>query len=272
MSIERVAVIGAGTMGTGVATVFLVAGHELTLVDRSEDQLAEAEEAIREGDHVAPDAVADHLSLSTEMGAVEGVDLIIEAVPEDLEVKRSVFSEVADHNGSALYATNTSSIPLARMQDAVPDPSRFVGLHFFNPAPVMDIIELVVTDKTSDAVEEEAVRLIETLGKEHSRVKDVPGFVSNRILMPFLNEAMKTLERGIADPEAIDRIAENGFNHPMGPLTLADFIGLDVCLDIMERLYEEEGDERFRPASVLREKVEEGKLGKKSGAGFYSYD
>lgn len=272
MAGKHVAVIGAGTMGTGIATVFLDAGYDVTLIDRVDVQLQQAADRIRSDDHVDPEIVDARLSVSTEMADVAGADVIIEAVPEDIEVKKAVFREASEHNTSGLYATNTSSIPLARMQDAVPDPSRFLGLHFFNPAPVMDIVELVLTDETGEDAEAMAVSLIESMDKEYSTVDDVPGFVSNRILMPFLNEAMKTLERGIADAEAIDRIAEKGFNHPMGPLTLADFIGLDVCLDIMERMHEEEGADRFRPADILREKVDAGNLGKKSGEGFYSYD
>ncbi len=277
MNVDSIAVIGAGTMGSGIAQVFLQHGFTVTLIDREEEQLKEAQDRIRDGLNRADSGeqdhgILEHLVLASDPAAVADADLILEAVPEDEEIKGTVFATSADHNPDAIYASNTSSIPIGTLATYAPDPSKCVGMHFFNPAPVMDIVEVVATEDTSDETLETIQSLVEEIGKTASTVQDVPGFVSNRILMPFINEAIKTLEQDIASKEDIDQIAENGFNHPMGPLRLADFIGLDVCLDIMERMYEETGEDRFRPANLLQQKVEEGLLGKKTGDGFYTYE
>lgn len=280
MDVNHVAVIGAGTMGSGIAQVFLQHGFTVTLIDQDADQLGQAQDRIMDGlDERAGNGEldADHdrlddLSTDTETAAVADADLILEAVPEDIGIKASVVSSAAEYNEQAIYASNTSSIPINELAEHAPDPAHCIGMHFFNPAPVMDIVEVVFTDTTSDETVETVQELVAVIGKEASMVEDVPGFVSNRILMPFINEAVRTLDNGIASKGDIDRIAENGFNHPIGPLTLADFIGLDVCLDIMDRMYEETGENRFRPAGLLQEKVDAGKLGKKSGEGFYTYE
>ncbi len=273
MTVDAVAIIGAGTMGRGIAQTFLQHGYAITLIDQTEDQLEAAVETIRGRiDNGESEDTTGDLTITTDMDAVADVDLILEAVPEDIEIKADVFTAAAEHNTDAIYASNTSSIPIAKLAEHAPDAARCVGMHFFNPAPVMDIIELVVTDTTDASVVETVRGIAETLDKEVSMVRDVPGIDSNRILIPYINEAIKTLEHEIAEKEAIDRIAKKGFNHPMGPLELADFIGLDVCLDIMERMHEETGEDRFRPADLLEERVWDGKLGKKSGEGFYEYD
>lgn len=282
MDVEHVAVIGAGTMGSGIAQTFLQYGFTVTLIDQEEEQLERATASITDGleKFVEKDDLSreereeamEALTTTTDMSDVDDADVILEAVPEDIDIKANVFQNAAEHNSDAIYASNTSSIPIAKLAEHAPDTTTCVGMHFFNPAPVMDIIELVVTEETDDTVAAVMEGLCVAIEKEVSLVKDVPGFVSNRILMPFINEAIKTLEQGIASEEDIDKIAEHGFNHPMGPLELADFIGLDVCLDIMDRMYEATGEDRFEPADLLREKVEEGNLGKKNGEGFYPYD
>jgi 3-hydroxybutyryl-CoA dehydrogenase len=270
MPIDHVAVIGAGTMGSGIARAFLQHGFTVTVIDTNAAQLNAAMDRIQE--EIDADADTGDMTVSTDIAAVADTDLILEAVPEDRAIKADVFEEAAQHNQDAIYASNTSSIRITELAEHTPDRSRCVGMHFFNPAPVMDIIELVVTDNTdTDTVE--AVRAVaDRLGKAVSEVRDVPGFASNRILMPFINEAIKILAQDIAAKEDIDRIATEGFNHPMGPLELADFIGLDVCNDIMQQMYDETGENRFQPADLLQEKVENGDLGKKTGKGFYTYD
>ncbi len=279
MDVNRIAIIGAGTMGSGIAQVFLQHDFDVTLIDQDENQLDTARDRIADGldtlvekDKLAVDNdLLDSLTTDTDIAVVAGADVILEAVPENLDIKQRVFAAAAGHNTDAIYASNTSSTPIAKIAEAVPDPARCIGMHFFNPAPVMDIVEVVTTEDTSQETIDTIETIVEQIGKEASTVEDVPGFVSNRILMPFINEAIKSLEQGIASKEDIDRIATQGFNHPMGPLQLADFIGLDVCRDIMDRMYEETGEDRFRPADLLAETVEDGKLGKKTGEGFYTY-
>lgn len=280
-TIAGVAVIGAGTMGAGIAQVLCGAGHRTVLVDQSEEQLTEARERIQDSleelhgkDKIAetPETVLERLETTTDMAAVADADLIIEAVPEKTEVKHAVYQEAAEHNVDAIYASNTSSISISTLAEAAPSRERFLGLHFFNPVPVMDIVEVVRTDETDEDVLDTCTALVEELGKEYGIVRDSPGFASNRVLMPFINEAIRALDEGVAAKEDMDTIARKGFNHPMGPLQLADFIGLDVCLDIMERMHEQSGTDRFRPAQLLQEKVEAGQLGRKSGEGFYTYD
>jgi 3-hydroxybutyryl-CoA dehydrogenase len=277
---DRIAIIGAGTMGAGIAQVFLQSGFSATLIDQDQDQLDKAHGKISKGMHTLKEKGRIDIGIEEAMGrlqeatglkALAGADLILEAVPEKLELKKQVFHDAAQHNKDAIYASNTSSISIKKLAPHAPDETKTVGMHFFNPPPVMDIVEVVETDATSKETMEKVLSLVYDLGKEYSVVKNVPGFVSNRILMPMLNEAMKTLQDDIASKEDIDRIAEKGFNHPMGPLRLADFIGLDICLDIMETIHQETGEERFRPAKILRRKVDDGKLGKKSGEGFYTY-
>ncbi len=199
-------------------------------------------------------------------------DMVVEAVPENLDVKKTVLQEAGEHAPDALYASNTSSIPITQLAEYVPNPANMVGFHFFNPAPVMPLIELVVTGRTNAATIDAATAVADQLEKTVATVKDTPGFASNKMLMAFINEAVKLLESGVASKHDIDVIAENGFNHPMGPLKLADFIGLDVCTDILERIHENTGEERFTPTPLLVEKVEQGLLGRKTGEGFYTYE
>lgn len=279
-AVRRVAVIGAGTMGRGIAQVFLEAGRGVALIDQDEDALEAAVEAVVDGieKRIDTEALAgnveqylERLSTGTGMDLLANADLIIEAVPENVETKRGVFEAAGEHNTGAVYATNTSSIPLEKLVEAVPAPERFVGMHFFNPVPLMDLVEVVKHDTLDRDVLHTVEELVEELGKACSVVESSPGFVSNRILMPFINEAVKALDAGVASKIDIDRVATKGFNHPMGPLELADLIGLDVCVDIMDRIHQETGEDRFKPAPLLKQKVDDGETGKKTGEGFYSY-
>ncbi|HLC59780.1 MAG TPA: 3-hydroxyacyl-CoA dehydrogenase NAD-binding domain-containing protein, partial [archaeon] len=212
------------------------------------------------------------ISLSWDMKDIKDSDIVIEAVPEELKLKVAVFKDMEKFSKKdAILATNTSSISIDKIAASVKSPSRVVGLHFFNPVPIMKLVEIVRGDKTSDDTFSKAKDFAEHLGKIPVMVKNSPGFVSNRILMLFINEAVKTLEDKVATKEGIDNVARMGFNHPMGPLELADLIGLDVCKDIMDAIYEQMKDEKFKPAKLLNDLVRKGKLGKKSGEGFYNY-
>lgn len=283
MDVSHVAVIGAGTMGAGIAQVFLQNEYRVTLIDQDQDALHDAETRISNGlgtlvdngvlsAYESTQFMEDDLTVATSLEAVEEADLIIEAVPEQLDVKQQVFAAAASHNPEAVYASNTSSIPIAKIADAIPDPGKCVGFHFFNPVPVIPLVEIVETNATQPAVLDTVKHVAERLEKEYVVVQDRPGFISNRILFPFINEAVKALEQEAASKEDIDTVAETGFNHPMGPLQLADFIGLDVCLHILQTLHEYTGEDQYRPATLLKEKVDENKLGRKTGTGFYTYD
>jgi 3-hydroxybutyryl-CoA dehydrogenase len=284
-SIKNVGVIGAGTMGHGIAQVLLKNGIQTTLCDVSDAILARAADKISKGfgrDVEKERMTAEEkekalarLKTTTDLAALGDADLVIEAVIEKYEAKAEVFRAL---EGGALgkrpeviFASNTSAISITRLGAVTKRTSRFVGLHFFNPVPVMTLVEVVAGLETSPETVEAAVALATQLGKTPVRAQDFPGFVSNRVLMPMINEAVFALMEGVADAKGIDDVMKLGMRHPMGPLELADFIGLDVCLDIMKVLYEGFHDSKYRPCPLLERMVAAGRLGRKAGNGFYEY-
>jgi 3-hydroxybutyryl-CoA dehydrogenase len=280
--IETVGVVGAGTMGSGIAQVAATAGYDVVMRDVEPALVADGRERIADSldrfvskdalDREAADAALDRIEGTTDLEALADADLVVEAVVEDMSVKQDVFADLdavtPDH---AVLATNTSTLSITTIAAATDRPDQVVGIHFMNPVPVMDGVEVVVGEKTAPGVVEVAHAFAESLDKETWEADDKPGFVSNRILMPWINEGVRALDEGVATKDDIDRGMKLGTNVPMGPLELADHIGLDVCLDATETLHEELG-ERFRPAYLLKRKVEAGDLGKKTGTGFYEYD
>ena len=284
MSIETTAVVGAGTMGNGIAHVFALHGYDVALIDVDTDRLDEAASTIAgnlerqvDKDKIAAadkDAALDRLSTTTDTAeGVEDVDLVVEAVPEEQDLKADVFGTLDAHApDDAILASNTSSISITWIAAQTKRPEQVIGMHFFNPVPVMTLVEVVRGQRTSEDTFDTVSGLAEALDKNPVEVEDYPGFVSNRILMPMINEAIFCVMEGVADPDDIDTVMKLGMNHPMGPLTLADFIGLDVCLHIMEVLHDELGDDKYRPCPLLRRKVTAGELGRKTGEGFFSYD
>jgi 3-hydroxybutyryl-CoA dehydrogenase len=284
MSIEQTAVVGAGTMGNGIAHVFALHGHEVTLIDVDADLLDEATSTIGKNlerqvnkDKIAVadrDAALDRLTTTTDTAeGVQDVDLVVEAVPEEQDLKADVFGDLDAHApDDVILASNTSSISITWIAAQTERPEQVIGMHFFNPVPVMTLVEVVRGQRTSDDTFDTVSGLAEDLDKNPVEVEDYPGFVSNRILMPMINEAIFCVMEGVAEPDDIDTVMKLGMNHPMGPLTLADFIGLDVCLHIMEVLHDELGDDKYRPCPLLRRKVTAGQLGRKTGQGFFSYD
>jgi len=280
--IQRVAVLGAGTMGNGIAHVFARGGFHVVLRDVEQRFLDRALSAIaanldreikkgkvHEGDRAA---ILGRLQPVTDLGAIAAADFCVEAVPESAELKTRVLKDAdAALRPGVILATNTSSISITQLAAATSRPDRFVGMHFMNPVPVMTLVEVIRGLATSDETFQATLALCEKLGKKPVAVNDSPGFVSNRVLMPLINEAIFTVMEGVAAPEAVDSVMKLGMNHPMGPLELADFIGLDVCLDILEVLYKGFGDPRYRACPLLRKYVAAGWLGRKSGRGFYKY-
>jgi 3-hydroxybutyryl-CoA dehydrogenase len=276
VEIRHVLVVGAGQMGGGIAQVVAASGRQVSLLDAQPGATERALEAMRkslgklaEKGGPAPDDVLQRVSTVNEL--VEA-DLLIEAVVEDAAVKEDVF-RAADEvlPAHAILASNTSSIPIGSLAEVTKRPDRVIGMHFFNPVPVLRLVEVIRAEATSDETAAAIVALAGELGKEPVEARDVAGFVSNRILMPFINEAVHALAERIADADGIDTVAKLGFGHPMGPLALADLIGLDTCVAIMEVLHRGLGDPRFEPARLLREHVAAGRLGRKSGQGFYPY-
>ena len=277
MRFERVLVVGAGQMGGGIAQVVASSGRTVLLHDAVPGAVERARETARrsleklaaKGADLDPNAVIERVEPAED---IEPADLMVEAVVEDAGVKHDVFrrdDEVLP--AGAVLASNTSSIPISSLAAVTQRPDRVIGMHFFNPVPVMALVEVVRGRETSDETVGAIVELARELGKTPAQANDFPGFVSNRILMPFINEAAQALEQGVAAPEAIDTIARLGFNHPMGPLALADLIGLDTCVAILEVLRDGLGDPRYEPAALLREHVAAGRLGRKSGQGFFIY-
>jgi 3-hydroxybutyryl-CoA dehydrogenase len=277
MRFERVLVVGAGQMGGGIAQVVASSGRKVLLHDAVPGAVERALETTKrsleklaaKGADLDPDAIVDRIDPADD---IEPADLMVEAVVEDAGVKQDVFRRADEVlPGGAVLASNTSSIPISSLASVTQRPDRVIGMHFFNPVPVMALVEVVRGRETSDETVTAVVELARELGKTPAEANDFPGFVSNRILMPFINEAAQALEQGVAEPEAIDTIAKLGFNHPMGPLALADLIGLDTCIAILEVLRDGLGDSRYEPAALLREHVSAGRLGRKSGQGFFTY-
>jgi 3-hydroxybutyryl-CoA dehydrogenase len=276
MRFEHVLVVGAGQMGGGIAQVVAASGRRVSLYDAAPGAADRALETMRkslarlaEKGGADPDEVLRRVSVSDELVPAA---LMVEAVVEDAEVKEEIFRR-ADETlpQDAILASNTSSIPISSLAAATSRPGRVIGMHFFNPVPVLALVEVVRGRDTSDETAEAIIELARELGKTPAVANDFPGFVSNRILMPYINEAVHALADGVAEPEAIDTIAKLGFAHPMGPLALADLIGLDTCVAIMRVLHDGLGDDKYAPAPLLESLVEQGKLGRKSGQGFYVY-
>jgi 3-hydroxybutyryl-CoA dehydrogenase len=273
---EHVLVVGAGQMGGGVAQVVAVSGRRVSLydsapgaVDRGLEAMGKSLAKLAEKGGAAPDEVLVRVEAVDDLVAA---DLMVEAVVEDAGVKIEIFRRADEVlPAEAILASNTSSIPIASLAAATDRPDRVIGMHFFNPVPVMTLVEVVRAQSTSDETAAAIVELAQELGKTPAEANDFPGFVSNRILMPFVNEAVWALHDGVAGADAIDTIAKLGFAHPIGPLALADLIGLDTCVAIMEVLEQGLGDSRYAPCPLLREHVAAGRLGRKSGRGFYEY-
>ena len=273
---EHILVVGAGQMGGGIAQTFAASGRRVSLYDAAPGAVERGLETMRKSlARLAEKGGADPDEVLSRIERVDDLvpaTLMVEAVVEDVGVKANIFGRADDAlPDEAILASNTSSIPIATLAAATGRPDRVIGMHFFNPVPVMALVEVVRAPSTSDETTAAIVELARELGKTPAEANDFPGFVSNRILMPFINEAAWALHDGVADPEAIDTIAKLGFNHPIGPLALADLIGLDTCVAIMEVLQAGLGDEKYAPCPLLREHVAAGRLGRKSGRGFYDY-
>jgi len=277
MRFARVLVVGAGQMGGGIAQVMAASGRRVLLHDAAsgavEKGLATMRKSLeRLAEKGAPHDTEEVLARVEPVDDLAPADLLVEAVVEDAGVKQEIFRRAdAALPSEAVLASNTSSIPIASLAGVTGRPDRVIGMHFFNPVPVMALVEVVRTPSTSDETVAAVVELARELGKTPAEANDFPGFVSNRILMPLVNEAAYALADGVAEAEAIDTIAKLGFNHPMGPLALADLIGLDTCVSIMEVLRDGLGDSKYEPCPLLREHVAAGRLGRKSGRGFYDY-
>ncbi|HEX2506578.1 MAG TPA: 3-hydroxyacyl-CoA dehydrogenase NAD-binding domain-containing protein [Gaiellaceae bacterium] len=277
MEFEHVLVVGAGQMGGGIAQVVATSGRRVSLhdaipdaVERGLETMEKSLTRLAEKGGPDPDEVLARIEPAEDLVPA---DLMVEAVVEDASVKEDVFRRAdAILPEPAILASNTSSIPITSLAAATGRPDRVIGMHFFNPVPVLKLVEVVRGRETSDKTAEAITKLAGELGKTPAVANDFPGFVSNRILMPYVNEAVWALHDGVAEAEAIDTIAKLGFAHPMGPLALADLIGLDTCVAIMEVLYEGLGDEKYAPCPLLRERVAAGQLGRKSGRGFFAYD
>jgi 3-hydroxybutyryl-CoA dehydrogenase len=284
MEIKKVAVIGGGTMGNGICHVFAMNGIPVNLVEMNQELADEALTTIDKNlermvkkEKIDPDQKVQTLeNIETHTNtseAVKDVDLVVEAVPENFELKKKVFAEVDESApDKTILASNTSSISITKLAATTSRPERFIGMHFFNPVPVMKLVEVVRGLDTDADVVETIENTAELLGKNPVEVADYPGFVSNRVLMPMINEAIYCVYEGVAEPEDVDQVMKLGMAHPMGPLRLADFIGLDVCLDILNVLYEGFKDPKYRPCPLLVKMVDAGKLGDKSGQGFYEYN
>lgn len=282
MSIQRIAVIGAGTMGNGIAHVCALGGLDVTLIDSDAGAIdrAVATIGVNLARQVAKGRITESRRAETlarvapgQLEDVARADLVIEAVPEIARLKYEIFAEVDRLAPErAVLASNTSSISITAMAACTDRPGQVIGMHFMNPVPIMQLVEVIRGLRTSDATTRSVMDLSRALGKTPVEVRDFPGFVSNRILAPMINEAVFALMEGVAEAEAIDTVMKLGMNHPMGPLALADLIGLDTCLNILEVLHRELGDDRYRPCPLLRQYVAAGWLGRKTGRGFHRYE
>jgi 3-hydroxybutyryl-CoA dehydrogenase len=283
MEVKTIGVVGAGQMGSGIAQVAAQAGYQVLLLDASEEALRRGLEAIRRSlakflekgriTEEALEAALGRIRTTLNLEALGEADLIVEAIVEDEGAKRALLERLgALAKPEAILASNTSSIPITALGRYSGRPERFIGMHFFNPVPLMQLVEVIRGELTSAATRDVVVEVARRMGKTPLEVQDYPGFVSNRLLMPMINEAVEALREGVATKEAIDGIMRLGMNHPMGPLELADFIGLDTCLAIMEVLHRGFGDDKYRPSPLLRRMVQAGLLGRKVGRGFYVYD
>ena len=272
MNFEYVLVVGAGQMGGGIAQVVAASGRRVSLHDPYPGAIERGLAAIEKSLTRLGAAVADVVGRITPVEELVEADLLLEAAVEDLEVKRAIFQRADEVlPPPAVLASNTSSIPITSLAAATQRPTQVIGMHFFNPVPVLQLVEVIRGLETSDETARAITELATDLGKTPAEARDLPGFVSNRILMPFINEAAYALLEGVAEPEAIDTIAKLGFAHPMGPLALADLIGLDTCVAIMEVLHAGLGNPKYAPCPLLRQYVQAGRLGRKSGRGFYDY-
>jgi len=279
----KVSVIGGGTMGNGIAHVFAQRGNDVNLIDVKQEYLDRALGTIEKNlgrlvkkERISEDdakATLGRLNGATDLKAAADSELVIEAVFENFEVKKEIFTTLDEACGpDTILASNTSSISLTKRAGVTNRADRVIGMHFMNPVPVMKLVEIICGQATSAETLAFTTKVAEDLGKVPVTVQDYPGFIANRLLMPMINEAAYALMEGAADREAIDTVMKLGMAHPMGPLTLADFIGLDICLDIMEVLYAGFGDSKYRPCPLLRRMVDAGYLGRKSGKGFYDYE
>ncbi len=282
MQVSSIGVVGAGQMGAGIAQVSACAGFSVTLVDIKADVIDSGIASIRSSlarivskgrlDQKTSDEALDRIQTSLDLGDLAECDLVVEAIPEVLDLKTSTFNRLdAICKPSAILASNTSSISINTIAEFTSRPERVIGMHFMNPVPIMKLVEVINGTHTTEIVTSEVISVIEALGKTPLQCNDSPGFVSNRILCPMINEAIITLDEGVAEVEAIDGIMKLGMNHPIGPLALADLIGLDTVLNIMRVLHEGLGEEKYAPSPLLVSMVSEGKLGRKTKIGFYKY-
>lgn len=283
MGIEKIAVLGAGQMGNGIAQVAACAGYDVTMIDIKQEYVDKGLAAIENSlsrvvkkERMTAEEAANALArvkIATDKSAAADADLVVEAIPEIPDLKFSTFAELDQIcKPEAILASNTSSISINAIAAATSRPDRVIGMHFMNPVPVMKLVEIINGSDTSEGVTAAVVAASERMGKTALACNDSPGFISNRILCPMINEAILTLEEGVAEPAAIDGIMKLGMNHPIGPLALADLIGLDTVLHIMNVLHEGfEGDPKYAPSQLLKDMVSEGKLGRKSGSGFFDY-